>query len=167
MLKNLINLPFKVMGKAARAVQVRQDAEMKSKHGTGQDGDDYTSFENIPTDEVPENFDAGPFNFTSNELSAAISANEELELVDVREEQDWKQETIIGACSMPDHTLTIRLAELAPMGVRIVFFCGDGKTSHSATRLMRFRGIENAWWLVGGLDAWKASGGSTEAGSAK
>ena len=48
MIGKLINLPFKVLGKAARAVQERNDSVMKEVHGEGTSGDDWSELENVP-----------------------------------------------------------------------------------------------------------------------
>ena len=59
-------------------------------------------------------------------------------------------------------TLDIRLAELPPAGIPVVIYCQDGQVSREAVRFLRFRGIDETWYIEGGLDAWKVAGGSVE-----
>jgi len=156
MLKRFVNLPFKVLGKAARAVQDKNDAAMKAQHGGGTEGDDWSSMDNVPEWDTPDDFDAGDTALVVADIADVLDT---LCIIDVRHPRAFEGGSLPNAENLPQATLSIRLAELPPEQ-RIVVLCEDGRDSKEATRFLRFRGIEDAWHLAGGLAAWKHSGGT-------
>lgn len=155
MLKRIVNLPFKVLGKAARVVQERNDAAMREAHGTGTEGDDWSQLDNVPQWDTPDDYSPGKTAISIDDLKAQ---RERVFLVDVRHPREVQEGTIPGAENLPMATLSIRLAEL-PANRKIVVFCESGKDSKETVRFLRFRGIEDSWHLWGGLSAWQQSGG--------
>jgi rhodanese-related sulfurtransferase len=160
MLKSLVNLPFRVIGKAARAVQDRNDTRLKEQHGSGQDGDDFDDLANIPDFDTPEDFLVQPPTLDAAAVRAALRGQAGWALIDLRTPSAWRRGALPGAENQPIATLGIRLAELPPADVRIVVYCEDGgELSRAAVRFLRFRGIEDAHMLAGGVAAWRAAGG--------
>ncbi|MDH4335543.1 MAG: rhodanese-like domain-containing protein [Chloroflexota bacterium] len=51
-----------------------------------------------------------------------------------------------------------RLAELPPLGARIVLYCRSGSMSAIAARTLVAAGFTNVWNLDGGMNAWRALG---------
>ncbi len=156
MLKRIVNLPFKVIGKAARAVQDRNDAAMKEAHGTGTEGDDWSQLDNVPEWDTPPEYKPGRTAISVDDLKKGLRS---VHLVDIRHPREVQKGTIPGSDNLPMATLSIRLAEL-PANEKIVVFCDSGKDAKETVRFLRFRGIEDSWHLWGGLSAWKQSGGT-------
>ena len=160
MLKRVVNLPFKVIGRAARVIQARNDAKMKAEHGTGTEGDDFDQLENIPEFDTPADFCLPPPSLSVAALRSALRARAGWALIDLRAPGAFRAGALPGAENQPIATLGIRLAELPPANVRIVVYCEDGgEVSAAAVRFLRFRGIEDAHMLAGGVAAWRAAGG--------
>lgn len=158
MIKQLINLPFKVLGKVSRAVQERQDTAMKARHGEGDTRADWESNANIPAFDTPADYDPGPFLASAAEVAGWMGrADLPLVLVDVRPGA-YASPRLPGVEHIPYATLPLRLSELPPEGTRVVLLCPDGKAAAEATRFVRFRGIDDAWALQGGVAAWSAIG---------
>ena len=80
--------------------------------------------------------------------------------LDVRETS--RDQRLPGTQHLPLRTLDIRLAELPPAGTPIVVYCDDGEQAKLATRFLRFRGIDETWFIAGGLNAWLADEGVVE-----
>mgnify|MGYP002633217014 CR=1 FL=1 len=161
MLRRLVNLPFKVIGRAARVVQDRSDARMKAEHGTGVEGDDFTDLENVPEFDTPDDFRPSNLALSVVDARAAIDSGRPQVFVDLRLPDAFARGALPKADNLPLATLGIRLAELPPAHVRVVVYCADGgEASQEAARFLRFRGIEDACYLKGGIRGWTASGPS-------
>lgn len=163
MLGRLINLPFKVLGSVARAVQDRNDAAMKARHGEGEAGDsyDYLADRELADKEVPADYDPGRVDISAAAAIASLKSGEPPFFVDVSPVDQYNLGHVPGAVHMPGGSVEIRLAELPP-DRRVVISCRDGAFSRRVTRFLRFRGLEDTWVLTGGLAAWKKAGGPLE-----
>lgn len=64
---------------------------------------------------------------------------------------------------MPLDTVGIRVSEL-PTDRMVIVTCENGAESLQATRFFRERGMEDTWFLSGGLAAWRKAGGPMEQG---
>ncbi len=85
------------------------------------------------------------------------------QLIDVREELEYRAERIPGACLAPLSRLEQTLPKLSP-GAKAVFLCRSGaRTRMNASRLARC-GFAEAYILKGGLMAWRNHGFPTERG---
>lgn len=84
-------------------------------------------------------------------------------LVDVREEDEWRLERIPGAISMPlscfDATDLPRQA-----AAQIVLHCLGGARAPKAANLLFYAGHNAALHMKGGLAGWKLAGLETEGG---
>jgi len=83
-------------------------------------------------------------------------ARGEIELVDVREADEWQDGHAPGARHIPLAELASRLADV-PRECPIAFLCRSGGRSEVATELARRHGIE-ALDVDGGLLAWQRAG---------
>ncbi|GBG13853.1 uncharacterized protein NMK_1405 [Novimethylophilus kurashikiensis] len=83
--------------------------------------------------------------------------NDQVLLVDVRNDDEVMRGVIPGAMHMALHLLPIRAGEL-PDGVPIVFYCHSGIRSAHACAFMANQGHENLFNLQGGVLAWGKAG---------
>ena len=86
-----------------------------------------------------------------SELLPAILRGE-IELVDCREDEEWRFNRIEGARLVP---LT-RFAEVAVPGKPAIIYCHHGMRSLRATQYWRSRGNHSVWSMAGGIDRWSA-----------
>ncbi len=96
---------------------------------------------------------------TAPALRSMLLDDEELALIDVREEAAFGEAHLLYACCVPLSRLELRIADLVPRrSVRIVL-CdgGEGLADRAAARLRRF-GYEHVAVLQGGVQAWRAAG---------
>jgi len=155
MIRRIANLPFRVLGKAARKFQDRQDAAMKAAHGSGNMDESFESLENVPEFDTPDDFATGTTSIDAQTVAHALKTGAPIQLIDVRLPVAFAAQTLPGAMNLPLATLGIRLAELPPATVRVVVFDDTGDTEAAdAARFLRWRGVEDAWHLEGGLAAW-------------
>ncbi|RME21012.1 MAG: rhodanese-like domain-containing protein [Deltaproteobacteria bacterium] len=91
------------------------------------------------------------------ELRERLDAGEAVVIVDLR---TTRAGGLPGARHIPLESLPARWQELADAD-EIVLVDEDGTTSEQAARMLRDRGLINATSLVGGLAAWRESGGPT------
>jgi rhodanese-related sulfurtransferase len=159
MIRRIVNLPFRVLGRAARKFQDHQDAAMKEAHGAGMSGDDFESLENIPEFDTPADFDTSSTARNAQTVAQELAGDTSVQLIDLRLPASHAAQTLPGAMNLPLATLGIRLAELPPANVRVVVFDDTGDTEAAdAARFLRWRGFEDAWHLEGGLAAWLDGG---------
>jgi len=159
-LKKIVNLPFLVLSRAARAVQAREEATMRARHGEGTQGDDFHDLSGVPALDVPPDFQTGSLTAAAGEVLTWAADGMDMALVDLRTEADFDAGHAMGAMGIPLNALAIRLSELPPEGTRLVLYGDEAKT---AARFLRFRGLDDAWALAGGFAAWKDAGGPTKA----
>lgn len=157
MLKRIVNLPFRVLGRAARAVQDREEHARQARYGDGTETSPQAGDDNIPDMDVPGDFEAGPLGVTAKALRQRLSAGGAVEFVDVRSTAG--QELPAGTEHIPLATLGIQLAELPPAGQPIIVVAADDEIGRRTARFLRWRGIEDADFLIGGGPQWSASAG--------
>jgi len=95
--------------------------------------------------------------FTPLEVAPAWVAEhlDDIVVIDVRNPDEWAEEPMIeGALGIPLPELAQRLDEV-PQGQTLVINCAMGGRSKQAVELLRSRGFDNAWSLVGGIRAWR------------
>lgn len=155
MLKRLVNLPFRVLGKAARAVQHREEQSRSARYGDGDETAPRAGDANIPELDVPAEFDSGTLGTTADTLRARLARGGDVEFVDVRDAAGG--ELPPGTEHLPLATLGIQLAELPPAGQPIIVVANDDETARRTARFLRWRGIEDADFLIGGGAAWAES----------
>lgn len=80
----------------------------------------------------------------------------DIQLIDVREEFEYRQGHVAGARSAPIHTLPQALDSLRLDPQRpIVAICLSGHRSIPAFRLLKSKGYEQVYSLAGGMMAWR------------
>ena len=96
---------------------------------------------------------------TAPELKAMIGDEQELALLDVREEGKFSKRHLLLACSVPLSRLEMRMDALVPRrSVRMVLMDeGDGLALRAAAKLAHF-GYSDVSILAGGVDAWQQAG---------
>ena len=90
---------------------------------------------------------------------AAQKKGRNVVLVDIRESRSG--DVPAGSLHMPLSEVSIRVSELSDDQLVVAF--GGDDAALQAVSFFRERGIEDAWVLGGGIPAWKAAGGRTEA----
>lgn len=96
----------------------------------------------------------------AQQLDARLRAGQ-VQVIDVREPQEWQAGHLPGAVHLPLGDLPERLADL-PGDTPVVVVCRSGTRSARAAALLRERGVAVAN-LEGGLRAWVAAGGRLQA----
>jgi rhodanese-related sulfurtransferase len=88
--------------------------------------------------------------------AAEMLASGEVQLIDVREADEWRVGRIEGATHMPLGTLLTRAGEI-DRERPVIFQCRTGARSGMATEALRASGFD-AYNLVGGLERWASEG---------
>lgn len=156
MLARIINLPFTVLGKVARAVQERE-ASKQARQGDGPTARaSAVTTRRSPLD-VPDDFQVGDLALAVDELARAIDAGRAPNLVDVRGRSEHAQGHIAGSFNMPGDAIQMELAEI-PAGRIVVYGDRTGRHARRVATFLRYRGLDDCWVLDGGLPAWKDAG---------
>jgi adenylyltransferase/sulfurtransferase len=87
------------------------------------------------------------------ELKQKMDGGETLTLIDVREPYEYEIARIPGSRLIPLGELETHVGELPRTGT-LVLQCHSGGRSEQAVRLLQGVGFQNAYNLVGGIDAW-------------
>jgi rhodanese-related sulfurtransferase len=101
--------------------------------------------------------------FNINEIEAAeladwvTEAENQFEIIDVREINEIKAGTIPDAVAMPLATVPLRLSEL-DKDTPLVFICRSGARSAQACAYLQQQGFDNVHNLRGGMFAWASAG---------
>ena len=149
MIGKMLNLPFKVLGGVARAVQTQE-----AKKWAGHAERDAEAARAIPGMDisVPDDFDAGAFHIAAAD---AVGVLETGCIVDAAD-----QPTIPGALHIPHIDIGIRIAELPP-DTQIVVVTPNPDDADAVVKFLRHRGLDETWSLSGGTSAWSKAGGPT------
>jgi rhodanese-related sulfurtransferase len=152
MFGKVLNLPFKVLGGVARAVQAQE-----AKKWTGSETKDTAAAnENSAiTITVPDDFQTGPIRINSAE---AIALSENGCVIDVSEAAHPTHGSIPGSLCIPRDEIGIRIAELPP-DTHMIVIAHNIDDSDTVVRFLRHRGIDETWSLEGGYKAWVEAGG--------
>ncbi len=92
---------------------------------------------------------------TVSEVKAYLAdANEEFQLVDVRQEKEYRSGHLPGALLIPLDQLERRFDEL-DSSLKTIVYCRSGVRSGSACQLLEQRGFQNIFNMKGGILAWQ------------
>ena len=95
---------------------------------------------------------------TAAELNRALAEDPgSIQIVDVRRNTEWEQGHIAGALHKPLDRVAKMLGDLES-SKPVVVHCKGGYRSAIACSLIQRTGFENVANLIGGLDAWQATG---------
>jgi rhodanese-related sulfurtransferase len=77
-------------------------------------------------------------------------------LIDVREEEDWREDHVKGAKHLPRGVIELEIEEQVPdPKTPIICYCGGGSRSALVAESLQKMGYENVRSLAGGFRAWK------------
>jgi rhodanese-related sulfurtransferase len=94
---------------------------------------------------------------TVSALSDDITAGNDIQIIDVREADEWRTGHIRQARHIPLGELGQRASEIDPSRP-VVFVCRSGNRSEYATQALRQAGYDQAVNLTGGMLAWQRAG---------
>lgn len=95
-------------------------------------------------------------NIDGNTLEA-LRRERDIELIDVRTDQEVLRGMIGGARHIPLHLLPARYQEI-PRDRAVVFYCQSGARSMQAGQFLAAQGWPEVYNLAGGLQAWVRTG---------
>ena len=80
-------------------------------------------------------------------------------LIDVREDEDWRQDRAKGAKHLNRGVIELEIEEQVPdLKTPIICYCGGGSRSALVAESLQKMGYENVRSLAGGFRAWKEAG---------
>jgi rhodanese-related sulfurtransferase len=101
-------------------------------------------------------FQSAPRAVQPSEAQRLLDAGE-IRLVDVREENEWRQGHVAGAIHLPLSGLARSLPEFSA-GKPVVFYCRSGMRSGKAVALARSLKLGHDSHVAGGIEAWVRAG---------
>jgi len=92
---------------------------------------------------------------TVEELKARIDSNEELNILDVREDWEYEESHIEGARNFSVYSIPENHVKLNDWKEKeIIIHCKSGKRSKTAQQILSQNGFSNTFSLLGGFEAW-------------
>lgn len=80
-------------------------------------------------------------------------------IIDVREEEDWREDHAKGAKHLSRGIIELEIEEQVPnLKTPIICYCGGGSRSTLVAESLQKMGYENVRSLAGGFRAWKEAG---------
>lgn len=80
-------------------------------------------------------------------------------LIDVREDDDWRDDHAKGAKHLSRGVIELEIEEQVPdLKTPIICYCGGGSRSALVVESLQKMGYENVRSLAGGFHAWKEAG---------
>lgn len=80
-------------------------------------------------------------------------------LIDVREDDDWREDHAKGAKHLNRGVIELEIEEQVPdLKTPIICYCGGGSRSALVAESLQKMGYENVRSLAGGFRAWKEAG---------
>lgn len=80
-------------------------------------------------------------------------------LIDVREDDDWREDHAKGAKHLSRGVIELEIEEQVPdLKTPIICYCGGGSRSALVAESLQKMGYENVRSLAGGFRAWKEAG---------
>ena len=100
---------------------------------------------------------------TPEEIKKRLDANEELMLVDTREEFEWNNGRIVGAIHLSKGVIEREIEMLIPdMNQEIILYCGGGYRSALSADNLQKMGYINVTSMEGGWRKWNELNYPTE-----
>ncbi|MEI6705527.1 MAG: rhodanese-like domain-containing protein [Methylococcales bacterium] len=94
--------------------------------------------------------------------ASTLYAEKKAIIVDVREDDEWKDEHIAGALHIPLKQLNDRVSELQPYkDTTIITQCKSGGRSAKALELLKAAGFTKVYSMDGGIKTWDQQGLAT------
>ncbi|AOY78252.1 hypothetical protein BJL90_06025 [Clostridium formicaceticum] len=92
-------------------------------------------------------------NLLPEEAKELIEGNPHIVILDVRNEKEYDQGHLENAFLLPLKDLKQRKSELATENIYLIY-CGNGKDSQKASKLLSESGYPRVYSLVGGYKKW-------------
>ncbi len=100
---------------------------------------------------------------TVAETQARQSANSDLKLIDVREDNEWDDSHAAGAIHLGKGIIERDIESTVPdKDAELILYCGGGYRSALAADVLQNMGYTNVFSMAGGWKAWKEAGGEIE-----
>lgn len=95
----------------------------------------------------------------SPEETKELVQNDDVVLIDIREESEVEQGSITGAKLIPRGVLEFKISDLQEINnpdTKIILYCRSGGRSALAAASLQDMGFSNIMSMAGGYEAWKA-----------
>ena len=100
---------------------------------------------------------------TVEETRARMDANDDLRLIDVREDNEWDAAHAAGASHLGKGIIERDIEATVPdKSTEVILYCGGGYRSALAADVLQKMGYTNVFSMAGGWKAWKDSGAPVE-----
>jgi rhodanese-related sulfurtransferase len=97
------------------------------------------------------------------DTQARLAADEKVQLIDVREDNEWRDGYATGAKHLGKGIIERDIeAQVPDKSTELILYCGGGYRSALVADVLQQMGYTNAWSMAGGWKAWKDSGAPTE-----
>ena len=97
---------------------------------------------------------------TAREVQDALARGDALELIDIREQNEWNLGHATPAQYIGRGVLESQIESKVPRDARVVLMCASGNRSALAARTLIEMGYTNVASMAGGFRDWVASGGA-------
>lgn len=88
-------------------------------------------------------------------VSERLKRQEELLLLDCREQNEYEQAKIEGSVLIPMNEIPSRISEIESFREKpVIVYCHGGVRSLKVTQWLRQQGFANSQSMAGGIDAW-------------
>jgi rhodanese-related sulfurtransferase len=95
-----------------------------------------------------------PLEITAPEVKRRLDAGEVLNLVDVREPEEYQICRIDGANLIPMRQISQQLERLEEATAPLIVFCHHGVRSLNVVGWLREQGLADCQSMAGGIDSW-------------
>ena len=95
-----------------------------------------------------------PFEITAADVKRRLDAGEVLNLIDVREPDEYQLCRIDGANLIPMRQISQQLERLEEATAPLIVFCHHGVRSLNVVAWLREQGFADCQSMAGGIDAW-------------
>ena len=93
------------------------------------------------------------------DTQARVAANQDVKLIDVREDNEWQAGHAAGAKHLGKGIIERDIEEQVPdKSTELILYCGGGYRSALVADVLQQMGYTNAFSMAGGWKAWKESG---------
>jgi rhodanese-related sulfurtransferase len=96
---------------------------------------------------------------TVADTRARLAADQKVQLIDVREDNEWLAGHAVGAKHLGKGIIERDIEQQVPdKATELILYCGGGFRSALVADVLQQMGYTNAWSMAGGWKAWKDSG---------
>ncbi len=96
---------------------------------------------------------------TVDKTRERLRSNPAAKLIDVREDNEWKEAHAAGAEHLGKGIIERDIEATVPdKSTELILYCGGGYRSALAADVLQKMGYRNVWSMAGGWKAWKESG---------